>query len=86
MTPPFMYYSVAWAWLEYLTRGQDEAEDTMTECLRLAQATTTPTDVAATGDVQDTTNEGRLGGAVAGEYEFTVRKCMSVETRRCWVF
>ena len=37
MTPPFMYYSVAWVWLEYLARGLDAAEDAMSKCLDLIQ-------------------------------------------------
>eukprot|EP00752_Nemacystus_decipiens_P004418 g4034.t1 len=37
MTPPFMYYSVAWVWLEYLTRGLHAAEDAMSTCLDLIQ-------------------------------------------------
>lgn len=37
MTPPFVYYSVAWVWLEYLTRGLDAAENSMSKCLDLIQ-------------------------------------------------
>lgn len=42
MTPPLMYYSVAWVWLEYLTRGLKAAEDTMSKCLILVQSNTMP--------------------------------------------
>lgn len=37
LTPPVLYFSAAWAWLEYLTRGPDRAEEAMAESLRLVQ-------------------------------------------------
>lgn len=49
MTPPIMYYSVAWVWLEYLTKGLDAAEDAMSKCLEMIQpqrSTTTAGDGA----------------------------------------
>lgn len=36
MTPPLMYYSAAWAWLEYLAGGPADAEAAMATCLELA--------------------------------------------------
>lgn len=38
MTPSaFMYHSIAWVWLEYLTRGPDKAEHAMAECLTMVK-------------------------------------------------
>lgn len=71
MTPPLMYYSVAWVWLEYLTRGQDEAEKAMTKCLALAKSTTKQTGACSTGDVSATANDNvSLGGTLAGEFVY----------------
>lgn len=36
MTPPLMYYSACWVWLEYLTRGPEQAEQAMSESLKAA--------------------------------------------------
>lgn len=60
MTPPFMYHSVAWVWLEYLTRGLDAAEDAMSTCLNLIQPQKIPTSAGVCADLPD-------GGTLAGE-------------------
>lgn len=65
MTPPFMYYSVAWVWLEYLTRGLEAAEDTMSKCLALVQPNATPTSDEASGLDVDGSGTGRT---TAGEH------------------
>lgn len=68
MTPSLMYYSVAWAWLEYLTRGRDEAENAMATCLSMARgATTEAIGGATTGLSADGVGSIRLGGTLAGE-------------------
>lgn len=36
MTPPLMYYSACWVWLEYLTRGPEQAEQAMSDSLKAA--------------------------------------------------
>ncbi|CAM9193049.1 unnamed protein product, partial [Hapterophycus canaliculatus] len=50
MTPPFMYYSVAWVWLEYLSRGIEAAEEAMSTCLDLIQPKTMPAVRGGAGD------------------------------------
>lgn len=68
MTPPLLYYAVAWVWLEYLTRGQNEAEKAMTKCLTLANSTTKQTGACSTDGFSATANENvSLGGTLAGE-------------------
>lgn len=65
MTPPFMYYSVAWVWLEYLTRGLEAAEDVMSKCLGLVQPKTMPIMAGkASGLYPDGSG---TGGTMAGE-------------------
>lgn len=68
MTPPFMYYSVAWVWLEYLARGLDAAEDTMSKCLDLIQPQKSST-IAWEGAGLRPDGSGRFGsgGTLVGE-------------------
>lgn len=66
MTPPFMYYSVAWVWLEYLSRGLEAAEETMSTCLDLVQPKMTP-DGGASGYPADRSSSNGLHGMLAGE-------------------
>lgn len=67
MTPPFMYYSVAWVWLEYLTRGLDAAEDAMSKCLDLIHPQKDPT-IAGEGADLLPDDRGSFGGRTsAGE-------------------
>lgn len=69
MTPPFMYYSVAWVWLEYLTRGLEAAEDAMSKCLGLVQPKKMPiTAGEANGLYAGGSGTFRPGGTMAGEH------------------
>ncbi|CAM9862345.1 unnamed protein product, partial [Scytosiphon promiscuus] len=67
MTPPFMYYSVAWVWLEYLSRGLEAAEEAMSTCLDLVQSKTMPAvDGGASGHPTDSSTSDPLHGMLAG--------------------
>lgn len=66
MTPPFMYYSVAWVWLEYLTSGLDAAEYAMSKCLDLIREVPTTAGKAADLLPGDGGSFGS-GGTLAGE-------------------
>ncbi len=69
MTPPFMYYSVAWVWLEYLTRGVHAAEGAMSKCLGLVQPKTTPTTAGEANDLfPERSGSFGLRGTLAGKY------------------
>lgn len=68
MTPPFMYYSIAWVWLEYLTRGLNAAEDAMSKCLDLIQPQKIPTIAGEGADLlPDGSGSFGNGGTLAGE-------------------
>lgn len=68
MTPPFMYYSVAWVWLEYLTRGLDAAEDAMTKCMGLIHPQKVPTIAGEDADLlHDGSGNFGIGGTLTGE-------------------
>lgn len=68
MTPAFMYYSVAWVWLEYLTRGLGAAEDAMSKCLDLIQPQKSSTiSGEGAGSVPDGRGGFGKGGTSAGE-------------------
>lgn len=73
MTPSFMYYSVAWVWLEFLTRGQEAAEKAMAKCLDLAQSVTIPTDAGETAGASVIAGGVRLGGTLQGKPVFDKR-------------
>lgn len=68
MTPPLMYYSAAWVWLEYLTRGPAQAEQAMSDSLSAADLGVEIMQARASGgssagDIEST----RIGGSLAGE-------------------
>lgn len=67
MTPSFMYYSVAWVWLEFLTRGQEAAEKAMANCLDLARSVTVSTDAGETAGASVVGGDVRLGGTLKGK-------------------
>lgn len=67
MTPSFMYYSVAWVWLEFLTRGQEAAEKAMAKCLVLARRETGPTDAGDTAGASGVGDNVHLGGTLKGK-------------------
>lgn len=67
MTPSFMYYSVAWVWLEFLTRGQEAAQKAMAKCLDLAQIVSVPTDAGGTDGASDVSGDVGLGGTLKGK-------------------
>ena len=68
MTPSFMYYSVAWVWLEFLTRGREAAEKAMAKCLGLAQIVTARTDAGETDAASGVRGDVRLGGTLKGKH------------------
>lgn len=64
MTPSaFMYHSVAWVWLEYLTRGSVEAEHAMAECLAMVKVKLN----SRKSDNSESTNNHQLRGSMRGE-------------------
>ena len=65
-----MYHSVAWVWMEYLSRGPDEAEHAMAECLAMVKAkmNATQTNDSADGDHSPGSHRLELRGAVSGEF------------------
>lgn len=68
MTLPLMYYSAAWVWLEYLTRGPACAEQAMSDSLNFAkQSFRHMGDGPANGASADHNANSRLGGTSAGE-------------------
>lgn len=67
MTPSFMYYSVAWVWLEFLTRGQEAAEKAMAKCLDLAQIVAVPTDANESAGASGVGGDVRLSGTLKGK-------------------
>lgn len=66
MTPPFMYYSVAWVWLEYLTSGLEAAEEAMSKCLGLVELNTVPIIAGEASDLH--VGGSGTGGTSAGEH------------------
>lgn len=72
MTPPIMYYSVAWVWLEYLTKGLDAAEDAMSKCLEMIQPQSTTTAGDGAGLPPDGSGSFGSGRTLPGERVFSV--------------
>lgn len=77
MTPSFMYYSVAWVWLEFLTIGQEAADEAMAKCLGLAQSVPMPTDAGGTAGASVIAGSVRLGGTLQGK--------PLADNYQCWV-
>eukprot|EP00903_Cladosiphon_okamuranus_P019261 g17707.t2 len=71
MTPPFMYYSVAWVWLEYLTRGLFAAEDAMSKCLDLIQPQSSTIGGEGAGLLPEYSGRICSGGTLAGNKPYS---------------
>lgn len=68
MTPPLMYYSAAWVWLEYLTRGPAQAEQAMSDSLKAADHSFEQMQARASGGLSAGGDESaRIGGNLTGE-------------------